>query len=851
MIIRGRFVHGFYRSKPDSMPMLYVVMRNLEGKKLFLKQFPAPFRPYFYVEPKDLKIVGQELDRILGEGNYNFVPTDLEFGLATGKAMKVEVWEPWRINQIKKTFRIMGIEIHEADIPYIRRIKIDLGIKSGIEYDTVTREMSAYDGEIPDVKKLYIDIEVDDSMGFPEEAGKYKILCIGTTNEEGEERYFTWRQGITSEAQMLSDFYDYAKEYGYLVVWNKGFEEPHITKRCKELQIWKQWRIFQWIDLAVYWKMFNLQNHFEKLPNAYITTLKKFGKKLGKLDIVKYDKLDRLAGYYKAWKNDRQRLEEVNLSHSYALYIIESAIEVISLYDGVADEVGIFLSYAHYNSHIVDTLAMRYNEMALKKWVIPSSGDYGSGGRGFKGAVVFPAKKGVHPFVFLFDFTSLYNKIIQGYLLDPIAYYKWSGTFTVEGVDEYIRFAEAFGLVYGVEIEVDGKKKRLPLFPAILSTMEVRRNRLKAERKKHAYGTDLYEYYDSKQKAAKVVLLACYGVLGMPSSRWTVIKEIPKSMIIWNKEDEDFRVTGLAQEKLVGMVTHVARLALIGSKDFFDADDAIDVIYGDTDSDFVTPVDLIDKKKTYKDLTKEDMKTLEDFGMLYADKLEEYFSANFQEGIEMKLEKIFDRGVWGGAKKQYYCRTIWDEDSGWQLDENGKLKWYEYTKGLPLVRTDRTPFLKRTQKETLNMILDNPSGLKKLWNDIATDFYDNKNDHELILRIGVKKRLDQYKVQTLAVRAAHKLIAMGGSIRPGEKVAFVVHDVINKKPDPYPIDENLDPMEAIKVLPNKVTRDGLDYYWSKRVWKNIEPFLELVLDDMAILEIKNAQKGLSLIDRWF
>ena len=149
------------------------------------------------------------------------------------------------------------------------------------------------------------------------------------------------------------------------------------------------------------------------------------------------------------------------------------------------------------------------------------------------------------------------------------------------------------------------------------------------------------------------------------------------------------------------------------------------------------------------------------------------------------------------------------------------------------------------------MILDNPKGLKKLWTDIADDFYQNKNDHELILRIGVKKRLDQYSTKTVAVRAAQKIVDAGGKIRPGEKVAFVVHDIVNKKPDPIPIDEDLDPMEAIKALPSKITRPALDYYWNKRVWKNIQPFLELVLEDVEILEITNAQKGLSLIDKWF
>ena len=72
MIIQGRLVHAFYRSKPNEMPMIYAVVRDLKGVKRFIKPFPSPFRPYFYVEQKHLMIVDQELERILGKEGYNF-----------------------------------------------------------------------------------------------------------------------------------------------------------------------------------------------------------------------------------------------------------------------------------------------------------------------------------------------------------------------------------------------------------------------------------------------------------------------------------------------------------------------------------------------------------------------------------------------------------------------------------------------------------------------------------------------------------------------------------------------------------------------------------------------------------
>jgi len=857
-MVVGRIVSAFYKAQKGRFPRVHFAIRTPEGKKVFPEPVYVTEKPYFYIRDEDREVARVTMILLgmdLGE-DFKFVETDYSFGMANGKVVRVELWEPWRIGGLKKLFRKKSIEIYEADIPYIRRLKIDNDIYSGIKIEN--GKFSAYNGELPAPRMLYIDIEVDDSNGFPETPGEFSILCIGTTNDKGINKYFTWQWPNTTESAMMKDFFDYAKEYDYLIVWNKDFESKHIPMRARKLNIWVEWKIFRWVDLAEYYKMYNLQSHYEKLPYAYQKTLGKFRKKMKDAGVIKYEKLERLPNYYKAWKSSPDRMREVNISHAYALYAMETAMEVIKLYSSVADEVGIFPDYTHLNSHIVDTMALRKIKNSNKRWIINSSGEFRGGKKGFSGAVVFKAKRGVHPFVFLFDFTSLYNRIIQSYLLDPIAYFHWKGTFTENGVDEYIKFARTFGEVYGIEVEFEDGIKRLPIFPAILHQLEQRRNFLKDERKKHPYGSPQYEMYDSLQKAAKVILLACYGVLGMSSSRWAIEKDIPESMILVTDNvrtlediEIDYRVPNKPQEKFVGMVTYIARSALIGSKEFFDEDKNVNVIYGDTDSDFVNPVDLIDPLKSYKTLTKEDLEKLFAFGMEYGDKLATFFSERFEAGIDMKLEKIFDRGVFGKVKKQYYCRTIWDEDSGWQLDEDGNLTWYEYTKGLPLVRSDRTTFLKNTQRGTLKTMLDNPQELEAMWSVLAEDFYKNKYDHELILRIGIKRRLETYiKNITPVIRAARKLEARGEKIRPGEKVSFIIQDVVNKKKVSEPIDEGLEPKDAVAMYP-PITKAALDYYWKDRIWKNIKPFLELVLTEREIVKIELAKKRMKSLDSWF
>jgi len=840
--VEGRLISAFYRAYNNNYPDLFLCIRDTSGKKIFLDKIRSDIRPFCYVGEKDMDLVKRGLNTMAVKHYFDEKPYDV--GVGEGTAFKLYLWEPWRVGSIKRYFRAsFDIELFEADIPYIRRFRIEKGIKAGVRIENGI--ITAYDGVLPKARNLYIDIEVDDSMGFPEEAGEFYILCIGWADDDGNEGCFTWNYGEEyTEADMLQDFYNFALQYDNLVVWNKDFEGEHLPKRCAKLGLSTEWRAWRLVDLAEFYRMYNQYNHLEKLPVGYLETVKKFRGKLDSMGIrIRDERLRRLPSYYDAWKNDPEDMVNVNISHAYALYVMEKAMEVISLYSSVADETGMFVDFTTMNSHVVDTLALRMLKDSRKRWVIPSN--TGLRGKGFKGAVVFPAKRGVHEFVFLFDFTSLYNRIIQSYYLDPIAYSKWGGTFTVDGVGEYIKFAKIFGEMYGIKVDMgEGDVRRLPIFPAILWTLEQRRNELKAKRKTYPHGTPEYELYDSLQKAAKVVLLACYGVLGMTSSRWAVSKEIPREYIV--QEEIDYRVVGEAREKFVGMVTHIAREALEDTKEFFDEQDDVDVIYGDTDSVFTQPVGLLDMSKKYGDLTEDDLVKLLKFGVDYGDKLEKFYESRFESGIEMKLEKIFDRGVFGKVKKQYYCRTIWDEDGGWQMDGD-KLSWYEYTKGLPLVRTDRCAFLKTYQRKTLQTMLDNPEDIAPMWDVAVRKMYNNEVDHMFILRIGVKKPLSDYKSQTPQVRAALKNVERGLKHRPGEKVAFIITDVKKGgKSVVEPIDETLDPIEAVAKLP-PLTKKALDYYWKKRIWKNIQPFLDLVLTEEQITVIElNKEKKTSL-----
>jgi len=855
--VNGRLISGFYKSSPRENPTLSMSIRTVDGKKKFINGIDSPVKPYFYIDEKDRDTADKALIMSgLSKLDFKFTDPKMSFGMRPGKPLKCEMWEPWRIVEIRDYFKkTFNIEADEADVMYMRRVLIDKNIKAGISIKD--GEISPYNGGIPSPRLLFLDTEIDDSNGFPEEPGEYSILCAGTTDDKGVIKYFSWKFGDSTEAQMLEDLYNYALQYDYLVVWNKDFDEKHIVKRCKKLGLNLEWRFFRWVDLAELHRKYYQKTYYEKLHVAYHDILKKFKSKLTKKGIkIRDEQITRLKGYYKIWFVKPDLLKDVNTSHAYALYVMEKAMDVINLYSQVADEVGIFIDYTVYNSHIVDTYALRLIKENNLGWVIPSLKKYEKR-IGYRGAIVSAPVKGVHSFVYLYDFTSLYNNVIQSYLLDPICYQKWEGTFTENGIDSYIKYARSFGEICGI----DG----LPLFPAILQRLEKSRNEYKKQRSNYEHGSVEYEEYEQKQKAAKAVLLSTYGVLGMSSSRWVINKPIPLEMMLVIKDEDveeaDYRVPNVPEEKFVGMVTHIAREALMGATEYLKKDENINVLYGDTDSSYIAPFNLIDKEKTYRNLTQEDTVILESFGISCGEKLEKYFSESFEAGIEMKLEKIFDRALFGSAKKNYYCRVIYDEDTGWQFDENGKLTWYEYVKGLPLVRTDRTEFLQMFQRKIFQEILDNPDMLYKICEEIVRDFYQNKYDHMLIIKSAMKKPINQYKTKTLATQAAQKLIERGESVRAGEKIHLIVTDIVKetevidgKKKTKYvkviePIDDSISPEEAVAKLP-PLGKKALDYYWDNRIWKNIEPFLYMVLDESEIKKIRFLKERKTSLDQF-
>ena len=179
---------------------------------------------------------------------------------------KFELFDSRSMYDVRGRLSNEGLLLGECDILYWRRLCIDRSIEFDYCIDNV----------------LYVDIEVDDSQGFPKEYGKYKILCIGAYDTKGRQYYFDIYD--YSEEEMLIEFVELMKRNCYTIVsgWNVEFDYKHILERLREFRLWEHFRYF---SLCQTFDLFTKYREVVKGLSSY--SLEEVSKKEG-YDVVKH-----------------------------------------------------------------------------------------------------------------------------------------------------------------------------------------------------------------------------------------------------------------------------------------------------------------------------------------------------------------------------------------------------------------------------------------------------------------------------------------------------------------------------------------------------------------------------------
>ena len=363
---------------------------------------PLPTPPYAFTLRK-LSSIPEKTARCVSE------PTDLRFPLKPDQPLSVfRCSSPKHVRLARE--RIPRGYSFEADIRYVLRIL----------YDRVL------DVEYPGF--AYVDIEVDDSRGFPsiKRAGDYGIAAV-TIGAPGREPRFFYVGDYDSEEEMLRDSILYLKSLPATVVagWNVDFDYRHLLARAKRLGL----REAVWLGHV---ETVDMQSEYKfavkGLTEYSLREVSRFED--GVPEKIEVEK--------RIHEMTRRELEEYNVRDVEILYHIEDRYGFVATQLELAQLVNVVLSELTPLTRGEALILRRVRELGF---VAPNKGDYTNPGRK-TGALVLRPKPGLHEYVANYDFASLYPNIIinenidipgfngevlpylERQLLDKRAYYK-------------------------------------------------------------------------------------------------------------------------------------------------------------------------------------------------------------------------------------------------------------------------------------------------------------------------------------------------------------------------------------------------------------------------------------------
>lgn len=316
----------------------------------------------------------------------------------------------------------------------------------------------------------------------------------------------------------------------------------------------------------------------------------------------------------------------------------------------------------------------------------------------YRGAIVLDPKTGLHDNVVSLDFSSMYPNLMEKYNLSP-------DTLVEPG--EHVSKDSVFVIPevkHRFHLQPDG------FYRTVLRELIAHRKAIREELSKLDGKSIRYRVLKERERAVKIITNACYGYAGWAGARWYA-KEIAES------------AAALGRDTITRTIQKAATIGL-------------EVIYGDTDSLFVT-----DEREKVEQLVK---------------------WARQEFGLEIVREKEYVRILFTEAMKRY---------AG--LEKDGSLD----VVGLEVVRGDWSDLAREVQEQVLIRILQDQSTEKAI-EDVRATIRKLKNNElpmsSLTIRKTLTKPIEDYKVSTPHVEVAKLLVKQGWSLGVGDKVAYVI-----------------------------------------------------------------------------
>jgi len=662
--------------------------------------------------------------------------------------------------------------------------------------------------DISKVDILFFDIEVTANNGFPNVDDPEDSVTSITAHLNGKYHVFGLEQYTpkssnvdytlcSSEQDLLFKFITFWSNAKPDIVTGwfiKLFDIPYLIGRCIKIGMKDEMKYLSPVK-TIFEKYVHLNNKDNRCFDIYGISIldyydlyKKFSPKKQesyKLGYIGYAELgldkiqdDEIAGY-NLYKTDYEKFIDYNIRDVEIVVELESKLKMIELVMFIAYHAKV--NYQDVFSPVKTWDTIIFNYLKQHKIVIPHK-DAKRKDAKYEGAYVKEPNCGRYNNILLYDFTSLYPRIICSLNIGPETkreYYDFGrgiqdelngaiSNIDVESVLEKTMDLDVLKKV-GCGIGVNGTLYDNS-FPGMLSILikKLSSDRTEAQEKMFGYRIEdefgyasEISYLDVKQQALKILLNSLYGGLGNQYFRFYDIDNA-----------EAVTVTGQA------LIQWVERNINKFLNTYFNTTDFEYAFYCDTDSVFLTIPDIdVDKLKEFgNNIITPKIKELVAEASEYLNMYENFLS--------MGMEIIANTGIWT-AKKRYMMNVV--HKDGKDYDE-ARLK----IMGIESVRTSTPEIVRKRIEECITIILrKEKADVEKFVLDFEKEFSSLPPEDiafpTSINDIGKYKSDDLYyrlyeKGTPIHVRGSilynnqlteHGLTQWYNEIRDGDKIKFV------------------------------------------------------------------------------
>lgn len=597
---------------------------------------------------------------------------------------------------------------YEAKIPYVDRIRYDIGLKSCLDIDT----LQPVEADIP-LRKFCLDIETD-FMGrqngtitdflepvisycIKDNYTKRYIIAVATNvnpmdliDKIGHTNFKLYCYKDEREILLsLKELFDSDNTPDLITGYNiDGFDLRCLETRGRKYGIHFGFNRFVALDLYPRYKAMR-ETELESYTLDHVAFIELGETKVKhKMSIGEMFRKDPALLCYYNYKDVEltDRLDEkLSIELFYKMIAAESGCSIESTKMPTFMGLGMYIHELHGTNIKMPTESIEtYDELT--------------------GGYTLKAQEGLYRNVVVIDFSQEYGSIIR------------SWNISLDTIVDDGEIETPIGIKY--------TNKRRGVLPRMIEKLATRRNEL---RKQIAKETDpiIQKSLDYRQRALKELINALYGI------------HAKKGQPLYNKKIAH-SITSVARAHLKFLVERVEALGYV-------------VLYGDTDSVFLTHTKY--QSMSNEDIVNDGIKLAGDLTASFPEFTTKYNALDCT--LSVKFEKLYSQWIQFGAKKRYAYLCVYDDKYGFQDNKFGLM-------GFQSKRSDSTDYIKIAQPTFFKLIFEDPAKANE-WYEVESARWSNKEMPPSLFGIYTAMNMDitKYKTKRQSVKAMYNAASEG------------------------------------------------------------------------------------------